>query len=595
MRVYSRLVALSLVLGACKGTEAFVGTPTSIAVLPKFAAFSSLGGQRQFQATVLDQRGGPINGAALAWSVDNTAIATVDGVGLVTSVSNGTTRLHVSVAQGSLVDSASISITQVPARLVKVIGDHQGDTISGTLPTPVTVQVNDSADHPVPAIVVNFAVTQGGGHLSNAADTTDASGQASVLWTLGNSPGQNAMSATSAISLTGSPVSFSANAVLAGSSPTLVKNAGDQQVGQIGSPVNFPPSVVILGGGGVPLVGVPVTFAVTSGGGLLTGATAVTDANGVATLGSWVLGAGVNELTATATDTGTIIGNPATFSDSGLAPAYHIDVRFLTTMTTAERDAFTSAASKWESIIFGDVPNVPVTLTAGACGKNPAFNETVDDIVIFAAIDSIDGPGKILGSAGPCVARGGSHLPLVGEMEFDIADVANLLLSGSLDLVIEHEMGHVLGFGTIWSSSLLIDPSQSGGTDPHFVGSQALEAFDRVGGASYVASAKVPVENMGGPGTADGHWRESVFNNELMTGFLDQGVNPLSLVTVASLGDLGYRVNNGRPVPAVGGAARRTQPAALPGERHHADSDHGGGRGGEGGGDDQAEVTGAML
>ena len=51
------------------------------------------------------------------------------------------------------------------------------------------------------------------------------------------------------------------------------------------------------------------------------------------------------------------------------------------------------------------------------------------------------------------------------------------------------------------------------------------------------------VENTGGAGTADAHWRESVFGNELMTGFVDAGVNPLSRVTVASMGDLGYTVN----------------------------------------------------
>jgi hypothetical protein len=64
-----------------------------------------------------------------------------------------------------------------------------------------------------------------------------------------------------------------------------------------------------------------------------------------------------------------------------------------------------------------------------------------------------------------------------------------------------------------------------------------------VGGQSYVAGLKVPVENTGGSGTVDAHWRESVFGSELMTGFVDAGVNPLSRVTVASMGDLGYAVN----------------------------------------------------
>ena len=53
----------------------------------------------------------------------------------------------------------------------------------------------------------------------------------------------------------------------------------------------------------------------------------------------------------------------------------------------------------------------------------------------------------------------------------------------------------------------------------------------------------VPVENTGGPGTADGHWRETVFRNELMSGFIGDPGNPLSRMTAASLGDLGYQVD----------------------------------------------------
>ena len=54
----------------------------------------------------------------------------------------------------------------------------------------------------------------------------------------------------------------------------------------------------------------------------------------------------------------------------------------------------------------------------------------------------------------------------------------------------------------------------------------------------------MPVENEAGPGSGDAHWRESVFNTELMTPFFDRDVpNPLSEVTIASLKDLGYGVD----------------------------------------------------
>ena len=54
----------------------------------------------------------------------------------------------------------------------------------------------------------------------------------------------------------------------------------------------------------------------------------------------------------------------------------------------------------------------------------------------------------------------------------------------------------------------------------------------------------VPVENIGGSGTRDSHWRESLVRNELMTGFLNSGDNPLSIFTIGSLRDMGYVVND---------------------------------------------------
>jgi hypothetical protein len=53
------------------------------------------------------------------------------------------------------------------------------------------------------------------------------------------------------------------------------------------------------------------------------------------------------------------------------------------------------------------------------------------------------------------------------------------------------------------------------------------------------------VENTGGPGTRDSHWRETVHNAELMTGWIEGGgvANPLSEITIASMADMGYLVD----------------------------------------------------
>src|SRR5262249_58332724 len=99
---------------------------------------------------------------------------------------------------------------------------------------------------------------------------------------------------------------------------------------------------------------------------------------------------------------------------------------------------------------------------------------------------------------------------------------------------------HSVGFGTIWDQRGLL---LAGGTvNWAFGGAQARAGCVGDGGAT-VCSNTVPVENDMLPGTADSHWRESVFGSELMTGFVNFGGMPLSAITVGSLADLGYKVN----------------------------------------------------
>jgi hypothetical protein len=276
----------------------------------------------------------------------------------------------------------------------------------------------------------------------------------------------------------------------------------------------------------------------------------MTNINGFATVGSWSVGTGPNTLTATVTGAG-ISGNPVTFNATGAVAAFHIDVRYPNGVTPQQKEGFDSAVAFWERAIFGDIPNAPANFPAGTCGPGtPPINETIDDVIIFALLDSIDGPGGVLGGAGPCLIRTGSRLPGVGVMTFDTADIADIIALGEWDEVAVHEMGHVIGFGTIWEDlNLLVGPARTGGTDPHFVGLEAVAAFDAQGGAGYSGGAKVPVENcIGvpqscGAGNFDGHWRETVFDNELMTAYLDAGANPMSVITVAAMGDVGYDVN----------------------------------------------------
>lgn len=211
------------------------------------------------------------------------------------------------------------------------------------------------------------------------------------------------------------------------------------------------------------------------------------------------------------------------------ASPFTIDVRFAGGLSERQRVAFATAADRWTRVIVGDLPPVEID------------GETIDDVLIVAEGADIDGAGRVLGRAGPTHVRPESAgaaalLPARGEMTFDAADLAALEADGSLDDVICHEMGHVLGIGTLWAPKGLI--AGSGTDDPTYTGAGAVAEYATLGG-----TGDVPVENTGGPGTAEGHWRETTFGNELMSGFIGEAGNPLSRMTAASLGDLGYRVD----------------------------------------------------
>lgn len=216
---------------------------------------------------------------------------------------------------------------------------------------------------------------------------------------------------------------------------------------------------------------------------------------------------------------------------TGIVSPFIIEVRFLGGLTESQKDAFKAAADRWSRVIVGDVPSIVID------------GEVIDDVVISAQGTDIDGPGRILGQAGPTHLRPAGagnfrFIPAKGIMAFDTADLDQMEQRGTLGDVITHEMGHVIGVGTIWARKGLLQGA--GTTNPTFTGARAREEFGRLRGTG---PAPVPVENTGGGGTADAHWRETVFRDELMSGFISAPGNPLSRLTVASLADCGYEVD----------------------------------------------------
>ena len=313
--------------------------------------------------------------------------------------------------------------------------------------------------------------------------------------------------------------------------------------------VATPVQVSVRDANGTALANQTVTFVVMDGGGSLTSQTAVSNASGTATMPTWRLGkfaAPIQQLVRAS------IGSVTLDITATVITSFNIVVRFFgPPMTVAQQQLFFNAAGRISGIVTGDIvdanaQNIDLQSFCNVSGQ-PPLNEIVDDVIVYASIEPIDGPGKILAQAGPCLNRSVQPgqptpgLPAVGVMNFDSADLQQLSGSGSLQEVITHEMMHVLGFGVIWDGRGLL--SGKGTPDPRFTGPLARAGCVAVSGTVTCANS-VPLENTGGSGTAESHWRELNFDNELMTGFIDQSPNPLSAMTIGQFADLGYTVNN---------------------------------------------------
>lgn len=212
--------------------------------------------------------------------------------------------------------------------------------------------------------------------------------------------------------------------------------------------------------------------------------------------------------------------------------SFSIELQFDTSVDSTVREAFETGASAWESQIVGY--------------QNTLTN---DSVVIFARVTSLDGVGGVLGSAQLTETKfesfsAGFVYASTASVTLDRDDVGRLATTEILSDLVMHELGHAIGIGTLWYTPGFQELATPG--SGRFTGAAALEAyrdeFDPF--AEYV-----PVELDGGPGTADLHWDESTFGNELMTGFLD-GPTRLSSVTLGSLEDIGYVT--AVPEPAIG-------------------------------------------
>ncbi len=205
--------------------------------------------------------------------------------------------------------------------------------VAGTAVSPApSVIVRDQNGNPFAGAAVTFNVLAGGGTVTSASATTNASGIATTEWTLGKTVGPNSLSATSGTL----SVSFTATGI-AGPTALLLISAGDKQTAAAGSAVPIAPAVIVQDANGNVKAGVTVTFSVGTGGGSVTGANATSTSAGIATVGSWTLGSAPvpNTLVATAAGAPSVTFSASATSACGVRTTHTLGS---TTGGTLERN-----------------------------------------------------------------------------------------------------------------------------------------------------------------------------------------------------------------------------------------------------------------
>jgi hypothetical protein len=160
------------------------------------------------------------------------------------------------------------------------------------------------------------------------------------------------------------------------------------QLGAKGSAVSAPPSVKVTSTSGAGVGGVTVVFAVSLGGGSVTGATQTTNGSGVATVGGWTLGPapGTNLLTATVAGlTAVTFAATATLSQNfTVSPVIAATAPRTTTTFTAKDASGAPASVVWRvNGVAGGSPQAGL-IAAGAYTA-PSTIPDGDSVVVTAA------------------------------------------------------------------------------------------------------------------------------------------------------------------------------------------------------------------
>lgn len=153
----------------------------------------------------------------------------------------------------------------------------------------------------------------------------------------------------------------------------------------------------------------------------------------------------------------------------------------------------------------------------------------------------------------------GNTFPMVGAIVLNSTYLYGTLKEDHLYAVLLHEVGHVLGIGTVWNleKSPLTLYQEDNKDKYYYTGAAALREYKTYFPASQVVG--IPLEDDGGDGTEGSHPEENMnrkidgtphpgLQDELMTGWLGT-LASLSRITLGFLEDIGYEVDYSKADP----------------------------------------------
>ena len=177
----------------------------------------------------------------------------------------GTNTVSVSASGIEQTEDFNAEGIRTPQKILKISGDNQAGNPGETLADPLVIEVRDRHDEFLPEVQVTFTVTAGDGTLTVTATTTNRSGRAKSILTLGPNAVMNIVSVS--VSGSGEAQFFSAEGRR--TPQKILKISGDAQEGLPGAALTSPYVVEVQDETGAVLEGIPVEFVVTAGGGML--------------------------------------------------------------------------------------------------------------------------------------------------------------------------------------------------------------------------------------------------------------------------------------------------------------------------------------